>query len=274
MNISCRPLIFLYKHYKALVLGWTITAVAAYILFFNNLPVFHTYPALMFLYFLIVIPLLYVAVPLYARTLASRINGILFDDCDPAPYIGIYEDIVAEFKNMNQPRMLPNLQISLSAGLAAAGRYSEAYETLKQCSVYGNSRASNISRVVYYNNLISVCIKLGVADEAEDSLDSMIKSIALLKQKDYKKYERHLKRAQYIVNIARGVYDYAEKAFTNFFETSQNNFERAASKFSLASVYAHFGDIPRAKEALEYVIAYGNKLHIVEEAKRQLKNIE
>ncbi len=273
MDINYRPLIFLYKHSKELVIGWIIAAGAVYILYFNNLPIFHKYPALMLLYCFIVIPLPYAAVPMYARTLSNRINGILFNDCDPAPYIGVYEHIIAGFKDMNQPRMLPNLQISLSSGLAAAGRYSEAYEILNQFSISGSGRAKNISRIVYHNNLLLVCLKLGLVDEAEENLDLLIKAVATLKPSDYNKYKRHHLRAQYGVNMARGIYDYAEKAFNELFETSESNFERAAAKFSLASVYVHFGDIPRAKEALEYVVTHGNKLHIVEEAKESLAQL-
>lgn len=273
MDINYRPLIFLYKHFRALVIGWIIAAGAVYILYFNNLPVFHKYPALMLLYCFIVIPLPYAAVPTYARTLRGRIGRILFDDCDPAPYIGVYEHIIAGFKDMNQPRMLPDLQTSLSSGLAAAGRYSEAYEILKQFSISGSGRAKDISRVVYHNNLISVCLKLGLTDEAEENLDLLIKAVAALRPRDYNKYKRFHLSAQYGVNIARGVYDYSEKAFAELFEASKSNCERAAAKFTLARIHLHYGDTPRAKEALEYVITHGNKLYIVDEAKELISKL-
>lgn len=63
---------------------------------------------------------------------------------------------------------------------------------------------------MYYNNLCSVCLKLGRADEAKYYLDCLAGCVAALSPRDHQKYIKYVDLAQYGVNMAKGIFDNAE----------------------------------------------------------------
>lgn len=64
-----------------------------------------------------------------------------------------------------------------------------------------------------------------------------------------------------------------EAVFTARYEHAENRYERVTAKMTLADIYMHFGDTTKAKDAFQYVITHGNKLHIVTLAKEKLHTL-
>jgi lipopolysaccharide biosynthesis regulator YciM len=73
--------------------------------------------------------------------------------------------------------------------------------------------------------------------------------------------------------MEKGVFDNAENFYNEIFHKASSNYEKTNAKFRLGKIYLHFKDTARAKEAFEYVVSHGNKLHIVEEANEYLKQM-
>jgi len=267
-------LIFLIKANRPFAIAWAVLIVAVYTLFYNITPMIRDYYVFPFL-FIIGAALLYpIPFTLFTRNQYKKVNSILFTDCDPFGYIDIYRRIIDELVKTKRPPALSVYKLNLSAGLIAAGSYAEAYEILGNFKYFKNNRIGRLSNVVRYNNLCSACLKLGRTDEAKYYLDCLAGSVAALSPFYRDKYMKYVDLAQYGINIAKSIFDNAENFYNEAFYKAVNDYERAGSKFCLGKIYLHFGDTARAKEAFEYVVKHGNKLHIVEEAKERLDEPE
>lgn len=271
MKKNYRLLIFLIKSSGVLSFVWIALTVLVYFLFIDSTPAFQYYPELMFLYIFVVFFLYFLPVMLVTKNQFKKINGILFMDCDPLSYNDIYFHIIDEMSRT--PKSLDYYRLNLSAGLIAAGRYNEAYESLIKFRSFKNNRVGKLSNIVYYNNLCSVCQKLGRTDEAKYYSDCLAGCMTALSPKDHNKYSKYADLARYSINTANGNFDNAENFYNEVFDKAANNYERTGAKFCLGKVHLHFGDTGRAKEAFECVASYGNKLHIVEEAKEFLSQL-
>lgn len=276
MNKNNRALIFLIKRYRTIIFCWAVLAIAFCLLLIDSIP-FCRYDFFMYLYiFLCILAaflLFYFSVSLFMAKQFKKINSILFTDCDPQLYMSVCIDIIDVMTKVKRTVNFDHYRLNLSAGLIAAGRYDEAYESLINFSSFMNSRIGKLSSIVYYNNLCSVCLKLGKTDEAKYYLDCLAGCAAALNPRDHQKYIKYVDLAQYGVNMAKGIFNNAESFYNRIFSKAASNYERAGAEFALGKVHLHFGDTSRAKEAFEYVIGHGNKLHIVEEAKEYLNQI-
>lgn len=270
MENYSRFVITLIKRQRPILFGWVTFVAAGYFLLAGISPVFYEFPILIFLYFFITIILFYYAIQFLLGSRIKKINRILNTDYDPLVYINAYENIIEQLTTMKKPVNVDYYRINLSSGLIAAGRYDEAYHALDKCKLSNSSRIGKIMKAVYYNNLCSVCQKLGRLDEAEYNSDCLAGCMAALSPKDLKKYSKHFDLTRYGVNIANGNFDNAESFYNDVFDQAANNYEKVNAKFNLGKVYLHFGDTARAKEEFEYVVSHGNKLYIVEEAKEFL----
>lgn len=271
MERKYRLLILLLKRTNIIVFLFAALIAALSFFIFVSIPVIKDDIFLPYLLSFSVILLLYYCFGLLVSKQYSIINSILIRECDPEPFIAGYNYIISEL--IKKARINPNLDycyVNLSAGLIAAGRYEEALDTLGNYSAFNNSSSKKLCNFMYYNNLCHVNLRLGRTEEAENNLDRLIKALAHCSQKQYKKFEKYLKISQYEVNIAKGVFDYAEKVFIEAFGNASSNYERVNSKYYTGLIRLNSGDIVRSKEAFQYVIEYGNKLKIVEEAKKYL----
>lgn len=283
MNIDYRPLIFLTRHFRAMTFIWFIgLMIITYSV--STAPFFTSNPYLDYVFFFVILPLPFTAFRIYKRNLLGEIDSLLFDGCDPESYLNIYGYIAGYFNKTDINTNLgvyyydPEYELYwLNAvfGLVETGGYKHALEILGKFKFYDTNRSNKLNKIktLYYSILLSSHLWLSETGEAEADLDGLIKAIASLSARSSKKYDKILMLAQYRYNIAIGRFDYAEKAFTEAFNTARNAWERVNSKFYLGEVLLHNGDKEGAKEAFEYVIASGNKLHIVEEAKERLSNI-
>lgn len=282
MDVKVSRLVAVIKNYRSIVLGSIIFMVVV-TFFIGKVPPFSLDTTLLYPVFFAGLFIIFLLFRGYRISRIAKMETLLYDNCDPDAFLRIFGEFVGRLNDadINTDIFAYDIRLGfemywlkLCEGIIASGDCSSALEILYDLAGYKPEKQVNVFGVLYQRQLCAVNLELDNTDAAEENLDCLIKSVALLKSRDSAKYEKHLEWAQYSVNIARGVYDYAEKAFGDLFDKAENNYERVNSKFALAKVYLHSGDVPRAKEALEYVIAHGNKLHIVEEANERLAQFQ
>lgn len=281
MNVNVRKLVSIIKNYRSIALG-SFVAMSVLVFLIGKVTAISEVPALQYAVFFASLFVVYLCVSSYRKSRINMINSVLYDGCDPENYVRIYGEFIGRLEDadINTDIGAYDLKLGfefywleLCEGMIALGEYDDALSILNDLASVKPQKQADIYGVSVQYNICTLCLKLGRTDEAENHLDSLIKAMAVLSAGKYKKYEKLLKSAQYSVNIAKGEYDYAENAFNEAFEIAEKNYEKVKAKHDLGSVYIHFGDIARAKEAFEYVITNGNKLHVVEEARQQLKQL-
>lgn len=129
--------------------------------------------------------------------------------------------------------------------------------------------------IIYYNNL--VCHFLSMKDfvKAENWLWYMKDLIDHSKHinREKQQYEDVYLQKQCIFGMANGVYDGAEQIINSMFNNAQNELQRVSAKYILGQIYSHDLQPEKAKNAFEYVVAHGNKLVKVNEAKCHLAEL-
>lgn len=260
-------LAFILKRGKIIFVCWFAVVLALYFLAKENIPVardnlFLEYLALGAVFLLVLIPMILTK---------KQIKNLLYMKCDPENSIAAYQYLLKKLQSEKKPFGYLGLYLSLSVSFTADGNYIKAHEMLNEALI--NYINNNESKADYYYSLLMADLGLGRLDEAEKALDGMIKATALLKYKSVDKYKKTLMLGQYSYNLAIGRSDYADRAFTEAFDKAKNNYERVNAKFWLGKVFLHNGSLGGARESFEYVIANGNKLYVVEEAKALLNSI-
>jgi FimV-like protein len=282
MDVNVRRLVTVIKNYRSIALG-SFIFMAALTFFISGIPPFSAGSVLLYAVFFAGLFIIYLSFRGYRISALRKMERLLFELCDPEAFLEVYGEFVGMLgeADINTDVFAYDLKLgfemywfTLCEGYTASGDYSGALEFLNEIAEHTPQKQEKQYSVLCRYQLCLVNLALGDTDQAERQLDHLVKAIALLSPKDNLKYVKYLQTAQYSVNIALGVYDYAEKAFADLYDTSENEYERVNSKFALAKVYLHSGDTTRAREALEYVVAHGNKLHIVEEAKERLALLE
>ncbi|MEM5768195.1 MAG: tetratricopeptide repeat protein, partial [Bacillota bacterium] len=162
-------------------------------------------------------------------------------------------------------------RVNVSAGLIAAGRYHEALYTLPDHRLFRNSRWGKLQQAVCHNNGFAALIELKMTDAARQSLTLMYGAVEGLKPgKAQDRLSRlcRLNDAEYAMALGR--FDGAEAVFREAVDKAESNYERVSAMLDLGLVHAHFGRTDEAREAFEYVIAHGNMLYAVAQARKAL----
>jgi tetratricopeptide (TPR) repeat protein len=261
MYVNVKMLVAVIRNYRSIVLG-SFILVTALTYFISRMYPFYSEPVLLYPVFPGGLFIVYLSFRGYRISRVKKMERLLYDDCDPGAFLNVYGEFISMLGDADINTGIAAYDIKLGfetywltlcEGVAASGNYCGALKILGQIAGRVPEKHENAFNVMCRYQLCLVNLELGNTGQ---------------------KYKRHHLRAQYALNLAKGIYDYAEKAFIELYETSQNNFERVSYKYSLANIHLHSGDMARAKEALEYVIARGNKLHIVEEAKQRLERLK
>ncbi len=226
-------------------------------------------------------PVLLVLVPMYIlcfvwlyvlQSRFSKINALLFDLCDPEAYVEGIKQLLAKAEKRRQMLSIQTLRINLNAGLQAAGRYQEALASMPDASQFKDNRIGRTLRVVYHHNNFEAFFALGNMDQAQMALAWLNDALGSIqgggKQAEHFKLLGRMDEAQ--LAMARGCFDGAEEVMQESVDKAQNNYQRVSSMLELGRIHAHYGRTEQAREAFEYVVAHGNKLHAVTLAKQHL----
>ena len=163
-------------------------------------------------------------------------------------------------------------RLNLSAGLNAAGRFSESLAAIQfDIALIKNGRFGRMVRLTYHQNHFANFISLGMLDHARQAL--LWLNDAVNAEKDSKLLERMrrwYKNDYYRYEMENGRFDGAEAVFQEMFDRAENTYHRVLAMYTLGLVHGHFGRLDKARKAFEYVVAHGNKLYAVTLAKQHL----
>lgn len=172
-----------------------------------------------------------------------------------------------EAKDFSRSRF--TLMIYLSKGYYAAGRFHEALSVLKTAEHFSRRiRGTVIAR--FYNLLVLIYVELGNLDMAREALGKMTAVSHKLKGKVGRLYKWKFVEGIYLIRVATGIYENAEKVFVNSFKSAQTNYDRVTAAFTLGRLYEHFGQNAETQHAYKYVAEHGEKLYIAKLAVERL----
>ena len=191
----------------------------------------------------------------------------LLQSCDPTILLTETEEQLKYIKKgiANQLVLLNH-----TVALGYIGEYSKAFEIL---SDFDTDKYKFISpyrayiKMVHSNNMADVCDELGDFESASIWHEKTLvfaKKLGLTGAK-----EIILARAS--ESLRKKEFDVALKTLESF--KDKNMLEKVCASMIYAKAYIGLGEKEKAKEKLGFIVENGNKLHMVEQAKKMLENI-
>ena len=194
----------------------------------------------------------------------------LNDECDPYPLMAVSEKIIARTKSTVESL---NAKLNFCVAVSNLGQYEKNLELLRSITIEAFPGILPQTKFVYYNNLSSAYVSLGDAETARIWFEKSGEVLSAIKNKTaaavYNDTHR-FNESELLLLEGR-----AEEALA-ILKTVENNCRARSVYLALSTAKAHImlGDTISAKTALDYVIATGNKLYAVTEAKELLARIE
>lgn len=200
------------------------------------------------------------------QQLTKRPLELLHHTCDPYPYL----ELTQELMNLKLPHDLHQLvTIDYCAMLQETGRAAEAYNLLSALNMDVDMGVLPVYKTVYYNNLRSLCLQLGDTMQADLWYGKMMQLYQSMPANKAKTMltpsvisttaEHHLRRGEYQQTIAA-------------LNSVQMPHLALAVNSALLDAKAQLamGRYDIAANRLNYVIANGNRLGAVAEARALL----
>ena len=159
--------------------------------------------------------------------------------------------------------------INYALALRCIGEYDQAFALLSATNIDKNAGMPPAVKVVYYNNLMDLCMLMGKNQEAiiwYEKTAQIFHDIKPGKQKEKLRNTVESNRATW--HFCKGEYELALQAL------SRVKIEDLNGRIENAMMYAHtylaLGEKERATKPLEFVAENGNKLYFATEAKELL----
>lgn len=188
--------------------------------------------------------------------------------CDPGPFL---EETTRQLRYPGPANLRLMRRGNYALALTHTGKLQESLELLVSIPVETTRGIPVAWKVIHYNNLLTVCMRLDMHKEAEVAYQKMMEHFAVLKnKKDRQTLSRIVEMKQVAMKLHRREYAQALSAFTS---TAQNRLEEVAEARILALIYLGLGEQKKAQEKLEFVVQNGNRLSLVAEAQALLANI-
>lgn len=152
------------------------------------------------------------------------------------------------------------------------GRYVESLEILKSISDDDLNAITDLAKATYCSNMMSTYIALDDIENAEIWLANTKTSFNTLRDITKLKLENALKMNTAEIFLLKGDFDCAEELLGEIKPphlASELEFRRMRAKLNI-----HKNNLDDARSDLEYIVAKGNKLYIVEKAKKLLEELE
>jgi tetratricopeptide (TPR) repeat protein len=204
----------------------------------------------------------------YRKKQKKGFSAVIDDFCDPVKYINILKTDHVMKRNTDNISYI----CSLSTGLIEAGKYEEAYELLSY-KLLAEFAEVNRHGWIYYNNLAVVQLKLNKMEEAESTLE-ILKQICEEADDGIKgDIENSIAIFQISKLIQEEKFAQANELFENSNFPDRPLRRKVGIDFRRAQIAAGLNDFEKAAEHLNFVIGNGNKLFVVEQAKKLLEKI-
>lgn len=194
----------------------------------------------------------------------------LNEGCDPYPLLREAQEQLT-YRNTGPNEQL--LCLDQCVALRYAGEYQQALEQLNAINIDRYAGTLPTSKFVYYNNLTDLLSVMGHFSEAEIWYQKAVQIYQDLPENKAKEKLRQL--VDYLTADAwfrRGDYSQAI-ACVNALQP-KTLVERIDRAMLYARCCAAMGQPERAKEQLEFVLAYGNRLYAVTEARYMMDQIQ
>ncbi len=200
---------------------------------------------------------------------ATKATKLLNDTCDYEPLLAVTEDIVRYAKPSPNKQVM---QINYALCHICKGDFTTAKLIMTELNIDKFAGTLYLSKIVYYNNLSEVEYYLGNWENADLYFDKLYKMYTDLKPG---KKKDSLASS---VNSALALHLYRKgdyKAALEIMDAMKPNCLCSAVQNACvhARILIALGLNDRAKEALNFAIANGNKLYHVTEAKELLAQI-
>ncbi len=208
----------------------------------------------------------------YSRHITKRINDILDEECDPEKYLAAARDLWG--KSEGSGRI--SYQLYLVNGLIFNGQYQEAKDILETVTKFPDSPYGKQLKAGYLYGLFNIAMLQEEAEKVEAYFKEYVRSLDEIKyenERNRQAYERSVLMGRTALNVKEGIYDDAEETYLRCFKEADKKLTRIESRYGLGKIYLHFKRYDEAKDAFNYVIENGNKLHAVTLAKEQLAKI-
>ena len=188
--------------------------------------------------------------------LYKKYINILDEELDPEKFIELTE---IEYKKNKSRKYRNYMKLNLCAGYSSAGKIQTGYEKLKEVDLSGKSFYREQDKILYYYNEALLLNVLGKKEEAVKIYNENI-----LEKK--KKFENS-------PNFSENDNDKIIEILLEALKKVKTKRQNISIKYQLAECKEKIGKIDEAEELYREVAEKGNKLFIVEEAKKKLEEI-
>ena len=190
---------------------------------------------------------------------------------NPYPLLYVTQKLLS-FKSNNFTREIVTL--NHAAALRCAGKYEEAYETLKSYVIESKS-TTNQNKIVYYNNMADICALLGKKDEFYRNFETAF-NIATASKSE--KEKRHFGRLSLHLYMQKAMLENQHDEvirLSDMYFSSQSRDASTDTDVALLRALSLMGkgDPENAKPYLKSIIQYGGALHNVTIAKHYLDTL-
>lgn len=203
-----------------------------------------------------------------------RAAAALNNDCDPTPLLDWADTELAYWSCHRARKSYLNLcAMNRAVALHALGRDQEAQAAAPEQKDLSDK---GVVKPVYFLNMAIIQLALDhplvatqYARQAEKALAERRLNKALTQQ-----YAFSLENIQCTLLLADRKTAGLEERFQSLLDRASTEYQRTALHYDLAELAIREGRPADARPHLEYVIAHGNKLGLVDEAKTTLKALE
>jgi tetratricopeptide (TPR) repeat protein len=193
---------------------------------------------------------------------------ILNNDCDPYPFL---QETTEQLTYKTTGVMEQTIKINHAAALREVGRYQDALDLLNSINIDRYSGTVPVHRFVYYHNLTDILSLVGNYSEAEVWYQKAVQIYQDMPENKLKQNLRPLVEAMAAdAWFRRGEYEKAIECSKALYPTEPCN--QINQAMLIARCYIALGQPEEARKPLEFVVAKGNRLHAVAQARAMLNN--
>ncbi len=223
--------------------------------------------------FLLIIPcsvLLVTALVSCGGRFLNRALRIMMDQCDPYPFL---HELQTQLSYGYAPGYELTLRLNLATALYNTGSAQVALNVMKLIPIEKTGRATSLIKAMYYNNLTTFSSQMGDNAGAEDAYEKFLELANGMAKKALEKHYPQLMPLAEAGHLYRmGEYAAAlEKCRSVPLNTA---YDRVSNACFRARCAIALEDQDTARRELNYVIAHGNKLAMVQDAWAMLKKLD
>lgn len=192
----------------------------------------------------------------------------LISDCDPYPLL---QETTEQLTYGPTGVIEQNIKVNHALALREVGRYQDALELLNSINIDRYAATLPVTRFVYYNNLTDVLTLLGNYPEAEVWYQKAVQIYQDMPENKLKQRLRPVVEAMAAdAWFRRGEYEKTIECVNALYPSEAYN--QINQAMLIARCYIALGQPEEARKPLEFVVAKGNRLHAVAQARAMLNN--